>query len=222
MADQNYVSDELIHFVARSERRDEGKQFKLLLSILRSRQLKASHRGELGVSGTVMADDLKELTHNEAVREAAVCFCDIPRDHLQIQMDKYGKFGIAFTKAYLLTRGASPVFYVARNSAPPPHPGIGPKTLGERWSVLRNELCDLQSEMRRYTAAWQPTWASRLQSTSKFSPKETPKELEILGRMDALFSELDEMVFSRIVSFSRPWQKSGRAIKQVEVEVFRP
>src|ERR1700732_2220946 len=122
MADQNYVSDELIHFVARSERSDEGKQFKLLLSILLSRQLKTSYRGEFGVSGTVMADDLKELTRNEAVREAAVCFCDIPSDHLQIQMDKYGKFGIAFTKAYLLTRGASPVFYVARNSAPPPRP----------------------------------------------------------------------------------------------------
>jgi hypothetical protein len=42
-----------------------------------------------------------------------ICFCDIPVDDLAIHVKKYGPFGIAFQKAFLVERGANPVFYVA-------------------------------------------------------------------------------------------------------------
>jgi len=45
-----------------------------------------------------------------------VCFCDIPVDDLHIHIGKYGRFGLAFLKSFLVERGANPVFYVARNS----------------------------------------------------------------------------------------------------------
>jgi hypothetical protein len=200
MPDQNYISTELVHFVGR-DLTDE-RRFDLLVEILRSTQLKASYRGEFGVSGTSRTDSRIPLTSNKMVREAAVCFCDIPSGHLGIHMDKYGEFGIAFTKEYLIRLGASPVFYVAHNAAPPPRPGIGPKTLGDRWNGLREGLSVLEMEMRQYAAERNPTWAGGLQFTSTFSPTGTPDELRILGRMSTLFSELDEMVFARIKFFN--------------------
>jgi len=199
MPEQNYISTELVHFVGRDLRDEE--RFELLVKILQSTQLKASYRGEFGVSGTLRADGRMELTSNDAVREAAVCFCDIPNSHLGIHMDKYSAFGIAFTKTYLVARGASPVFYVAQNAASPPRPGVGPKTLGDRWNSLRKELSALEGEMQLYAEARNTTAAGRLRFTSKFSPPETPDEQRILGRMSALFSELDEMVFARVKFF---------------------
>jgi len=45
-----------------------------------------------------------------------VCFCDIPQESLGIHVAKYGRFGIAFKKAFLLSRGANPVYYVAASA----------------------------------------------------------------------------------------------------------
>jgi ribosomal protein L24E len=46
-----------------------------------------------------------------------VCFCDIPIGDLGIHIKKYGQFGLAFKKSFLIERGANPVLYVERNSA---------------------------------------------------------------------------------------------------------
>ena len=56
-----------------------------------------------------------------------VCFCDIPVDDLDIHMEKYGQFGIAFQKEFLLDQGALPVVYVPADGRPAllPYEGYG-------------------------------------------------------------------------------------------------
>jgi hypothetical protein len=50
------------------------------------------------------------------IKYQVVCFCDIPVIDLAIHVRKYSKFGLAFKKAFLIERGACPVFYVANES----------------------------------------------------------------------------------------------------------
>jgi hypothetical protein len=40
-------------------------------------------------------------------------------EHLDIHTRKYGRFGLAFSKHFLLGKGANPIFYVARDSVDP-------------------------------------------------------------------------------------------------------
>jgi hypothetical protein len=204
MAGQNYVSDELTHFVGRGlcpEKQCPEKQFQLFIEILRTGWLRASYRVEFGANVTVMADPRKPLTGNESVRAAALCFCDVPFNDLAIHMEKFSTFGLAFTKLFMMSRGASPVFYVAKNAAPPPAPGIGPRTLGEKFQLLRNELADLCWQMDQYVNRENPDSASGLRLTSKFSAAGTPEDLRILGKLHALASDLDQMVFAHLKFF---------------------
>ncbi len=113
MSLQRYVSDELTHFVGRSFRHEydaHERQFELLVRILKSGQLgnnldsRVDHRAGRQFSG------------NEFYRSNVVCFSDIPVADLGIHMDKFSRFGLAFSKAFLAEKGANPVFYVAGNA----------------------------------------------------------------------------------------------------------
>jgi hypothetical protein len=44
-----------------------------------------------------------------------VCFCDIPFGELGIHCAKYGRFGLAFEKSFLIDQGAAAVSYVPLN-----------------------------------------------------------------------------------------------------------
>ena len=144
MAPQQYVSHELTHCVGRALPSAE-ERFRLLIHILETRWLQASYRVEFGAGSYLRADSTRRLSSNEAVRAATVCFCDIPVEDtgMRIHMAKYSQFGIAFDKSFLMRHGASPVFYVAANAAPPPSPGRGPRSLGEKFDALYEDLYTL-------------------------------------------------------------------------------
>ncbi len=113
MTTQRYISDELTHFVGRGLRRQPGAeehQFQLLVDILRG--------GLLGTGGDAQVQrQVGELfSHNEYYKAGMVCFSDIPVPDLAIHMGKFSRFGLAFSKSFLIDRGANPVFYVVRNS----------------------------------------------------------------------------------------------------------
>lgn len=55
----------------------------------------------------------KPLSSNQKYCTSIVCFADIPVEDLPFHSRKYGPFGLAFSKSFLVSRGASPVFYVA-------------------------------------------------------------------------------------------------------------
>ncbi len=106
---QRYVSSELTHFVGRSLPTAE-EQYRLLTEILVSGQLGTLPDG----SFQVHAKGALHPGTNEMVAYPKVCFCDIPAPDLPLHMEKYGRFGLAFKKAFLVPKGARPVFYVPR------------------------------------------------------------------------------------------------------------
>jgi hypothetical protein len=125
MASQSYVSKELTHFVGRRLAQDEryDEQYELLIRILRGGWLLADPENRFRVypwptedTFVLNIESVTEDVSQPAFKPHAVCFCDIPVDDLGIHMNKYGKFGLSFLKTFLIQRGASPVFYCAKNS----------------------------------------------------------------------------------------------------------
>lgn len=128
-----YVSEHLTHFVGRSKRTDE-ERFELLVQIFRSGVLlDPSHVGQRYPVFTVVRrnnqtgeednleylsrpsirHDLKaKLTDHKLIEPEIVCFCDIPFQDLKIHCSKYGRFGLAFEKSFLVEQGAAAVSYV--------------------------------------------------------------------------------------------------------------
>jgi hypothetical protein len=127
MSEQRYVSPELTHFVGRSLR-SKRERYKLLAAILRSGRLKARRPKGYENKRYVLQKNLDvRLSSNDAYKTSIVCFCDIPAGDLDIHMEKYGQFGIAFQKKFLLEQGALPVMYVPTNGRPAllPYGGYG-------------------------------------------------------------------------------------------------
>jgi len=114
---QRYVSGELTHFVGRG--RSRRYQFELLVKILKTGWLVA--RG-LQPEGSKPVDHVttthfrwdRKLSDNMMYLPSMVCFCDIPVADLGLHVSKYGRFGLAFSKDFLVPKGASPVFYIAK------------------------------------------------------------------------------------------------------------
>ncbi|MBI4799506.1 MAG: hypothetical protein HY794_12430 [Desulfarculus sp.] len=117
---QRYVSDELTHFVGRGLRAQpeaEDRQYELLVNILRGGQL-----GTDKTKHTAYADASK-FSENEYYKPNVVCFSDIPVPDLAIHMGKFSRFGLAFRKAFLVAKGANPVFYLPRQAQIETSPG---------------------------------------------------------------------------------------------------
>jgi hypothetical protein len=209
---QSYVSDELTHFVGRAKRMPDGKpnsaeRYALLLKILGNRQpdprkpregwLQASYREEFGPGFTMRSDGQKPLSTNEAIKCTMLCFCDIPPGQLKIHMQKYGSFGIAFSKHFLLRQGATPVHYVPRNASNRAV-GIGPRTVAERFDDLRAELQRVRFDLEEYVTRIDGATAF----LSKLSAPNTPVGHRLLGRFSALQADFEELVFARMKFFT--------------------
>jgi hypothetical protein len=110
---QRYISNELTHFVGR--RLDADNQYTVLIEILRSGLLSHDPHDRTVIGNLEIRDDAK-LSNNTMYAPQAVCFCDIPFEHLAIHMSKYSQFGISFHKDFIAQSGGSPVFYVARKA----------------------------------------------------------------------------------------------------------
>lgn len=128
---QRYVSPDLTHFVGRGAK-PLGEQYRLLKKILRERTLRAPRlKSSIGKQSILGAEKGRpywlyirssvrsaRLSDNGAYRGSFVCFCDIPLGDLGLHILKYGRFGIAFSKKFLLQQGATPVMYVPTRGRP--------------------------------------------------------------------------------------------------------
>jgi hypothetical protein len=115
---QRYVSHELSHFVGKGKPDDE--QYDLLVDeIIKPGRLMHPPHDPNQPRG-VSLDLSKPISTVEAIKYQVVCFCDIPIDDLAIHVKKYSRFGLAFTKEFLIDQGACPVFYVAKETPASP------------------------------------------------------------------------------------------------------
>ncbi len=115
---QRYISNDLSHFVGRDLLEDPQAQYERLKAILHEGKLRRPRRSD-EQEGTIYAvhvDAEGSISRNEMYFGTAVCFCDIPSADLRIHIGKYGRFGLALPKTFLIRSGASPVFYIARNA----------------------------------------------------------------------------------------------------------
>lgn len=115
---QRYVSPELSHFVGSKSKSDEQQYDILVNKILKPGQLTYPPHDPT-LPRTAKLDLSKPISTDDLIKYQVVCFCDIPESELAIHVRKYGKFGLAFRKEFLVGKGASPVFYIA-NEAPVP------------------------------------------------------------------------------------------------------
>lgn len=110
---QRYISKELTHFVGRGL--SEEEQYLLFVDIITSGWLThPPHR--LDVTPHLEIRTRGRISMNEMYNPTVVCFCDIPVMDLHIHMSKYSRFALSFLKSFLVSKGANPVFYVAKNS----------------------------------------------------------------------------------------------------------
>lgn len=110
-----YTSSNLSHFVGRSLKTDDEK-YELLCLIVRG--------GKLRVNLT-HADNARITTHlkydghnlGEPYEKIdCICFCDIPNEGLGIHTNKYSRFGVGFSREFLVNLGAHPVMYLPINT----------------------------------------------------------------------------------------------------------
>jgi hypothetical protein len=206
---QSYVSAELTHFVGRAKNLSDGKpdnaeRYKLLLKILGDRcdartprqgWLQASYREEFGPGFVMRSDGQKQLSTNDAITCTMLCFCDIPLRQLQIHMQKYGSFGIALRKQFLIGKGATPVYYIPRNASNRTI-GIGPRNVADRFDDLRAQIHRVRNDLERYV-----THLDGYTPSPSTSPPSTPEGHQLRARFSRLEADFEEMVFGRMKFF---------------------
>lgn len=137
MSNQRYVSNELSHFVGRGKSDDE--QYDILVNkILKSGWLTyPPHEKKLLWPRPLHIDLNKPLSENNPISEHIICFCDIPVSDLEIHTKKYSKFGLSFTKKFLIHRMARPVLYVPSEVRAAPFAILDPDQYAERIAKAR-------------------------------------------------------------------------------------
>lgn len=138
---QRYVSNELTHFVGRSLA-SEADQYGLLVKILQAGWLLSPPFDPNAFGTGIHIDYTKKISTNEMLSPTIVCFCDIPVADLGLHVRKYSRFGLAFSKAYLIQKGANPVLYVPGNSVSISH-DLAPKVI-PRPEYFDDMLVELQ------------------------------------------------------------------------------
>ncbi|MBY0474584.1 MAG: hypothetical protein K2Q13_05930 [Nitrosomonas sp.] len=91
------ISDNLIHFLARSNKDNPNKQFEIFKQIF-----------ENGLRASKVANKFPD---GSCVLNHAVCFTDIPLKECTEHTSIYGKFGIGFKKSFVKNAGGNPARY---------------------------------------------------------------------------------------------------------------
>jgi len=107
---QKYIAKELTHFTETYEK---------LCAILADRVLLGGPDIELSRRGGVefISWYKKDISKNEMIKVNKVCFSDIPEGQTDIHKAKFGDFGIAFDKDFIVRKGGIPVHYVPCKAA---------------------------------------------------------------------------------------------------------
>lgn len=162
MTSQRYIASDLTHFVGR-RRTDDASRYRLLIDIVKSGRLTAPpHDGTADGVQVLVVDENEPASGNNLVKPAAVCFCDIPQADLAIHMHKYSHFGLAFSKTFLVGKGATPVFYISRDTLD------GGRPLREKFDHHIREMLTTFEDLSRHTDGLDPALAGKLANLQRF------------------------------------------------------
>jgi len=112
MAQCDYTSNELFHFVGRNQPEKHDTNYQTLLTVLDSGCV--SHWPHTRDWGSVQLtiNPAGSLLNEELIYSTMTSFADIPRDKLRIHVEKYGEFGVSFPRQLLMKYHARPVMYL--------------------------------------------------------------------------------------------------------------
>ena len=96
---QRYISNELTHFIGRGK--PINSQYNLLIKILREGWLTHPPHNP-NIRGNLTVKPSAKISKNEMYSPQIVCFCDIPIEDLSIHIKKYSRFGISFSKDFII------------------------------------------------------------------------------------------------------------------------
>lgn len=117
LANNRYTSDEFFHLVGRGNPSDNEANYKTLLDVIDSSCISHPPHNCDAAGHTIKFNWDKSIFTEELVIPNVICFCDIPLEHLDIHIKKYGMFGISFDRDYIVMSGARPVFYIPIHSS---------------------------------------------------------------------------------------------------------
>lgn len=199
---QRYVSRDLSHFVGRDQPDDESR-FRLLVEVVRSGVLSPDGK-DPERTGEVRLRLDRPLSSNAAYDGDFVCFADIPVEDLPLHAAKFGRFGLALAKTFLVEQGANPLYYVARQSL---IDGVPRATAFDDMGVLLDEV---QSGFRELQDSDLPEKAQRrvaelAERFERFTEAQTRKVLTLVKFFDASLGDDDDENFY----MEREWRVIG-------------
>jgi len=108
----NYTSGELFHFVGFSSPNDDARNYEKLSKVLNDGWISSPpHHKSWGKIG-YRVEWPQQLHSEKLIVPDVTCYADIPFECLSIHTAKYGKFGVALARDYLIKYGARPVMYI--------------------------------------------------------------------------------------------------------------
>jgi Putative abortive phage resistance protein AbiGi, antitoxin len=107
-----YISNELFHFVGRSDPTNHEANYQVLLKVLDARCVSHPPHTHGHSAHRLVINWDKNVFSEKLVMADITCFCDIPLETLGIHMKKYGMFGVSFDRSLLIKNGARPVTYM--------------------------------------------------------------------------------------------------------------
>jgi hypothetical protein len=164
-----YTSDELFHFVGRSNPSSHDHNYETLSKIIDSGWVSAPPHIKGWGPHSYRLDLSRTLESGELIQPAITCYCDIPIAALEIHVAKYGHFGLSFKRETLVKYGARPVTYFPISKTDPFSP------YGK--SLLRDIEATYRSFIKHLAAPVAKSHFSRGHGSESATPEDTIRAL---------------------------------------------
>lgn len=97
----DFISNTLTHWTGRNKTDEEA--FAIVEQIIKTRKLLLTY-----------CPNYPRLPENRQLKTMMICFTDIPLNLSREQCERFGKFGVGFSKEVMIRYGANPVLYTTR------------------------------------------------------------------------------------------------------------
>jgi hypothetical protein len=211
--DQRYTSSELWHFVGRAAPDDDDRNYATLKAILAAGCV--SHPPHNRGQGTTGYSYNIKGTFREGslIVPTVTCYADIPTSALGVHVKKYGRFGVAFRRSFLVHNFARPVTYVPIRDADGPLARSGAYTLQDIEAVFRG----LQKALERTPDVVKTRSMTQVPETDAelLRAMKYVFELELLSFIKAFHADLADDDPNNYY-MEREWRKFGNLLFELK------